>query len=84
MEDLNPEQSHKEEILLRKIINIGSAAVLTELAQSNSLFGQISFGLSIPRFVSDYDSAVLRNLAFQRSQQWRHFRRFATLLREER
>lgn len=49
------------------MINIGSAAVLTELAQSNSLFGRISFGLSFPRYILDYDSAVLRNTAFQRT-----------------
>jgi hypothetical protein len=35
-------------------MTITNAAVLTELAQDNSVFGLITFGLSFPRFAIDY------------------------------
>jgi hypothetical protein len=67
VEDPKPDESEEENILLAKLMTITNVSVLTELAQSNPVFGIITFGLSLPRFALGYETAELRNNVFLRN-----------------
>lgn len=67
VDDPAPDISEEEDLRLAKLMTITNAAVLTELAQSNSVFGLITFGISFPRFAIDYETAELRNNVFLRN-----------------
>jgi hypothetical protein len=64
-------KTREEYQMLRKLITVTNASVLTEHSQPNALLGIVAFGMGYPRFWFDHGGAEMRNFAFLRKPELR-------------